>query len=86
MSQDLDALRFPVGRPELAVWKEDLRLLEAEHRALRTAVAALRPAELGGRRGSETVRGLILGVAAHDLYHAGQIQLLKRMARDAGHR
>ncbi|MBP1643063.1 MAG: hypothetical protein H6Q03_1732, partial [Acidobacteria bacterium] len=23
----------------------------------------------------------LLGIAAHDLYHAGQIQLLKRLAR-----
>lgn len=71
----------PDGRFALADWKEDLRILEAEHLALRAAVSALRPTELGRRRGRETVRGLVLGVAAHDLYHAGQIQLLKRLAR-----
>jgi uncharacterized damage-inducible protein DinB len=29
--------------------------------------------------GKETVGRLVRGVAAHDLYHAGQIQLLKRL-------
>ena len=27
---------------------------------------------------------LLSGVAAHDLYHAGQIQLLKRLYQDSG--
>ena len=78
----------PEGRPSLSAWKEDLRILEASHHALRAAVSALRPRELARRpgRGRETVRDLVLGVAAHDLYHAGQIQLLKRMAREAGRR
>jgi hypothetical protein len=29
-----------------------------------------------------TFRALILGVTARDLYHAGQIQLLKRLQRE----
>lgn len=78
----------PLGEPKLAAWKEDLRILEASHHALRAAVSALRPRDLGRRpgRGRETVRDLVLGVAAHDLYHAGQIQLLKRLARHEGRR
>ena len=31
-------------------------------------------------RSKVTMRALVTGVAAHDLYHAGQIQLLKRLA------
>ena len=31
--------------------------------------------------GKETIGRLVRGVAAHDLYHAGQIQLLKRLLR-----
>ncbi len=31
--------------------------------------------------GRETVGRLVRGIAAHDLYHAGQIQLLKRLER-----
>jgi hypothetical protein len=78
-------------RPEAATasaWNADLAALDAAHRALREAVAALPPARLGqrpagSRVGSDvTVFALISGVAAHDVYHAGQIQLLKRLCRD----
>lgn len=64
-------------------WREELRLLEAEHLALRRAVAALRPGALGRRPpGSRyTAERLILGAAFHDVYHAGQIRLLKRLRR-----
>ena len=73
---------FDAGaRPTEARWREDLALLAACHDRLREAVARLgdddltRPAA-GGR---ETVGRLVRGVVAHDLYHAGQIQLLKRL-------
>lgn len=60
-------------------WKDDLALLADQHRRLRQAVAALRERDLGRRKGAFTVAGLVRGAAAHDLYHAGQIQLLKRL-------
>jgi len=62
-------------------WRDDLALLHEAHLKLREAVAALRPSDLDRkRRGSKvTVRALVAGVAAHDIYHAGQIQLLKRL-------
>jgi uncharacterized damage-inducible protein DinB len=49
---------------------------------LRTAVAALTPRDLErtAPKSKVTVRKLVIGVAAHDFYHAGQIQLLKRLA------
>jgi uncharacterized damage-inducible protein DinB len=61
--------------------RADLELLEAMHRTLRDAVAALDPGMLDRRppKGTVTARALVTGVAAHDLYHAGQIQLLKRL-------
>ena len=69
-----------------AAWRADLNLLAQAHRALREAVAGLRPSDLGRRAGGSrfTNRDLIAGIAAHDVYHAGQIQLLKRLARQAG--
>ncbi len=75
---------FP--RPSTATaraWRDDVALLVAEHGKLREVIAGLRPSDLrkvsaGGREGH--VR-LIRGIAAHDLYHAGQIQLLKRLAK-----
>jgi hypothetical protein len=64
-----------------AAWRADLRLLDAMHRDLRAAVAATAPRVLDARLpGSNVTRlRLIAGVAAHDVYHAGQIQLLKRL-------
>ncbi len=73
----------PQGEATVKAWRADLELLDECHAALRAAVAALPARRLGQRvRGSEfTVADTVLGVAAHDLYHAGQIQLLKRLAR-----
>lgn len=66
---------------DAAAWRHDLQLLADEHRELRDAVAAIVPDRLGSvaRRGGITYAALIRGVAAHDVYHAGQIQLLKRL-------
>jgi hypothetical protein len=64
-----------------AAWRSDVRLLLREHQHLRDVIAALGDRDLsrtiGGRRW--TKGGLIRGIASHDLYHAGQIQLLKRL-------
>jgi uncharacterized damage-inducible protein DinB len=66
----------------VSVWRADVALLEQTHRTLRQAIAELNPADLDRQpvKGKTTTRALITGVAAHDLYHAGQIQLLKRLA------
>ena len=63
-------------------WREDLAILERAHRRLRAAIAALPAAQLfrRARGAASTNRFLIQGIAAHDLYHAGQIQLIKRLA------
>ena len=70
-------------RPDAAQWAEDVRLLERTHEALRSAVENV-PASSLHRRipgSTETNFNLITGIAAHDLYHAGQIQLIKRLVR-----
>jgi DinB family protein len=60
---------FPVGGD----WEGDLRLLREEHRKLRKAV------EHAPARDLDSLQRLIYGVAAHDAYHTGQIQLIKRL-------
>jgi len=66
---------LPVPAPATpAAWKRDVDLLAAEHRALRETVKRL--ASLNPRR-----RRLIAGIALHDVYHTGQIQLVKRLIR-----
>jgi uncharacterized damage-inducible protein DinB len=65
-------------------WRSDVDLLVDEHRQLRAAVAALDARRLEERSPKKryTYTELIRGIAAHDLYHAGQIQLLKRLHGD----
>ena len=62
-------------------WEADLALLKGWHERLLDAVGEFAPARLGERIGSNdySFQDLILGAASHDLYHAGQIQLLKRL-------
>jgi hypothetical protein len=65
-------------------WKEERALLDRSHRALRRAVANL-PADkltrpLPGYRGRTALREAA-GIALHDVYHTGQIQLLKVLQR-----
>ncbi|MCM3875123.1 MAG: DinB family protein [Thermoanaerobaculia bacterium] len=59
-------------------------LLESEHRKLREVVQDLPEEAFGARLGRRTVEATISGVAAHDLYHAGQIQLLKKLFAESG--
>lgn len=65
-----------------AAWRKDVALLDRTHRQLGDAIAHLRDADLSRRLpgSSLTAFELIAGIAAHDLYHAGQIQLLKRLS------
>ncbi len=71
----------PVERT-VAAWQADVALLDRMHRGLREAVSRLPAASLdrAPRTSKVTAFALVSGVAAHDLYHAGQIQLLKKLA------
>jgi hypothetical protein len=71
-------------RPQLQTkqaWKADVELLDQMHRVLRGAVTRLSTTDLDrippGKKISNFA--LLSGIAAHDLYHAGQIQLLKKL-------
>jgi hypothetical protein len=63
----------PSDRSE-AAWRADVQPLRGTHARLRAAVAALPAARL-----ERKTIWLIQGAAAHDLYHAGQIKLLRRL-------
>jgi len=65
----------PQGDPNEAAWKADTALLLNEHNELRQSVSQL---PLASQTALKTAH-LIRGVAAHDLYHAGQIRLLRRL-------
>lgn len=71
--------------PDPVRWAEDVALLKAEHARLVEAAAALPPERLGRRPPSSrrwTYGDLVVGVALHDAYHTGQIQLVKRLYRE----
>jgi hypothetical protein len=63
-------------------WRADVALLDRMHRSLRESVETLLAEDLSRTPPGSTIsNGFILsGIAAHDLYHAGQIQLLKRLS------
>jgi len=64
-------------------WRDDIALLEETHRLLREAIAALKPKDLPVIPSGSKVSNLAIlhGIASHDLYHTGQIQLLKRLQK-----
>ncbi len=74
---------FPRAHANETEWRADVRVLEDSHIGLRAVIAASDPRKQSRRIGSESWLSLVSGIIAHDLYHAGQIQLLKRMFTDA---
>ena len=70
-------------RLDARAWKRDVALLKTEHHLLREVIARFSPAGLGRKawRSTWTNAQNIYGIASHDLYHAGQIQLIKKLRR-----
>jgi hypothetical protein len=66
------------GKSNEAAWRADKELLEREHRALRSAISKVLPTPRGAK-----LRRQLYGVAFHDVYHAGQIRLLRRLMFDS---
>jgi uncharacterized damage-inducible protein DinB len=64
------------------LWAEDRRLLAREHGSLVDAIRAFDPKRLDERlpRDSKyTYSDVLMGIINHDLYHTGQIVLMKRL-------
>ncbi|HVO58505.1 MAG TPA: DinB family protein [Dongiaceae bacterium] len=67
------------GKLSEAAWKADKELLRREH------IQLLEAAQQALARGiSEKEQRLLWGVAFHDIYHAGQIRLLRRLQEKSG--
>lgn len=62
------------GKLTDAAWRADRDLLEQEHLALRATITEV----LRGGRAEKFLRQ-ICGICFHDIYHAGQIRLLRRL-------
>jgi uncharacterized damage-inducible protein DinB len=72
--------RIP-DKPDERAWKKDRALLREEHEALVAVARALGTDRLDSRgaKGDYRALDLLFGVATHDVYHTGQIQLMKRL-------
>ncbi len=71
---------FPLPpRMDEAMWKGYVKLLDDMHEQFRGAVADLSPKRLREvpKGAKATNAKLLYGMAAHDVYHTGQIRLLK---------
>jgi hypothetical protein len=69
-------------RADEGAWAADRALVANEHRLLVEVVEAFPESLLARRMGTGkrwTYGDTILGITVHDAYHAGQIQLLKRI-------
>src|SRR5262249_60140979 len=76
-----DEINFPpVTDASEAAWQATLQSLEASHRSLREGIKKLDDAKLEETtpRTSYSTNELLHGAIQHDLYHAGQIALLKK--------
>ena len=62
------------GKATEVAWKKDLELLAHEHQALELAMRRALKSPRAGK-----LLPMIYGVAFHDVYHAGQIRLLRRL-------
>ncbi|MCE7974591.1 MAG: DinB family protein [Leptolyngbya sp. PLA1] len=73
--------------PDAEEWKRAVKLLKREHEKLVRAIEGLDAGSLDqippGAR-TWTRAQLIMGIASHDAYHTGQIQLLKKLIRTRG--
>ena len=81
--------RWPPGVDALSAeeWKEAVALVGETHRRLVSVVTNFDPAALDRpARGTTNRRAIeyIHGIAEHNLYHGGQINILKRLAKMAG--
>jgi hypothetical protein len=66
--------------PDEAGWRADLALLSEQQRLLREVIEKRStPRRTPRVRSAEDRLTLLLGTACHEIYHAGQIQLLKRL-------
>jgi hypothetical protein len=63
------------GKRTEAAWKADKAILRQEHQALRLAIQRVLAKPVSAK-----VLRMLWGIAFHDVYHAGQIRLLRRVA------
>lgn len=79
----------PPRKPTADEWQKALRSLDDAHAALIAAVGAMPADRLSARVGDTStpdesrisVAAMVRSLAEHDIYHTGQVAMLKRLAR-----
>jgi len=74
----------PMAKPTDANWQEAIAALRGRNEATRVAVLRFDPAHLASPLVPDppyTAYEQLIGLTQHDLYHGGQIALLKRAIR-----
>lgn len=73
----------PPERPDAAALRRDVGLLREQHRLLRETIVRFPVRRLRQKGWHSTWTNVqhIYGIASHDLYHAGQIQLIRRLLK-----
>jgi uncharacterized damage-inducible protein DinB len=64
-------------------WKETKSLAKKMHDKLKAALKNIESKNLETKKGKYKVWELIVAIALHDVYHTGQIQLVKRLIRNS---
>jgi hypothetical protein len=71
---------FALSDPSTLPWPKIFDVVEIEHKRLTACLAALEPNRPGSSLTESECFDLALGITCHAVYHAGQIQLIKRLA------
>jgi uncharacterized damage-inducible protein DinB len=75
-------IKRPIVLSENA-WRVDIHLLDEIHSSMCEAIALLKRSDLNRKPAGNkfTNASIISGIACHDVYHTGQIQLLKQLMK-----
>jgi hypothetical protein len=73
---------FPLDARSRLSWPKVREVVEGEHRALAVLLADIQSGRVKSPLGDGERFDLVLGVTCHAVYHAGQVQLLKKLKGD----
>jgi hypothetical protein len=74
---------FALASEKALAWSKVLATVETEHLALSTLVNDIEAHRLTSPLAEAERFNLVLGITCHAVYHAGQIQLIKRLREEA---
>lgn len=70
---------FDLGEGQRLSWPQILAAVESEQGRLAELVAGIDEGRVESATAGEERFGLVLGITCHAVYHAGQVQLIKRL-------